>query len=186
MVWFSYKLMSDRIPVGKGGSPMATPARTTSARRPRRVTPLVDIEKDFLLFVTNWRTATVAGKARDKARDTIKVWFEAGGDRLHEVSVNEAGSQAVEFDEPLLIDGVKILGLENVRKESSVLDQDAVDDLLDSLPEDVRKRVVKKVVTYEVDPNELFKLNQEGIIKDDQLDDLYETNVSWSLTVKKA
>lgn len=164
---------------------MTAPSRTTAVRRPRRTTPVPDIEKQFLLFATNWRTATTAGKDRDKARNVIKSWFEAGGDADHEITVNDNGSQVIEFD-PIAIDGVKILGLENVRKETSSLDLDKVDELLDNLPESVRRRVVKRVVDYVVDPDELFKLNQEKVITDDQLDELFTTNVTYALTVKKA
>ena len=159
--------------------------RTPTVRRPRRPQPIQDIERQFLLFTSNWRTATTAGKARDKARDHIKAWFAAKGDADHEITVNENGSQIVEFDEPLLVDGVKILGLENRRTETSTLDLDEVDDLLDQLPESVRKRVVKKVVDYIVDPDELYKLNQEGVITDEQLDALFTTEVGWSLCVTK-
>lgn len=158
---------------------------TVRVSRPRRPAPITDIEKQFLLFVTNWRTATTAGKSRDKARDVIKSWFERGGDPDHEITVNDNGSQIIEFDEPLAVDGVKILGLENRRTPVSELDLDAVDELLDTLDSKVRSRVVKKVVDYVVDPDELFKLNQEGVISDEQLDELFTTDVKWSLCVTK-
>lgn len=167
-------------------------ARSTAATRaprvtrPRKVTPLVDIDKQMHAFIYNWRTATVAGKARDKARDLIKAAFERGSVGDHEITVNDNGSQLVEFDEPVVADGVTILGLENRRTETATLDLDKVDDLLDSLPADVRKRVVKKVVDYIVDPDELYKLNQEKVITDKQLDELFTTEVGWSLCVTKA
>ena len=163
------------------------PARSTASTRvsrPRRPQPLHDIQKQFLAFASNWRTATTAGKERDKARDRIKAWFEAGGDAEHEITVNDNGSQLVEFD-PIVVDGLKITGLENRRTETSNLDLDLVDDLLDTLGPDVRKRVVKKVVDYVVDPDELFKLNQEKVISDEQLDGLFTTDVRWSLCVTK-
>jgi hypothetical protein len=166
-------------------SPRTTPSNTVRVSRPRNPQPVADIQKHFLAFTSNWRTATQAGKARDKARDVIKAWFEAGGDGTYEITANDNGSQLIEFDEPLLVDGVKILGLENRRTETNELDLDLVDDLLDSLPEAVRKRVVKKVVSYETDPNELFKLNQEGVISDAQLDGLFTPDIKWALCVTK-
>jgi hypothetical protein len=166
-------------------SPRTTPSNTVRVSRPRNPQPVADIQKHFLAFTSNWRTATQAGKARDKASAVVKAWFSTMGDSDHEVTVNDAGSRAVEFDEPILVDGMKVTGLENVRRESSELDLDLVDDLLDSLPEAVRKRVVKKVVEYVTDPNELFKLNQEGVISDEQLDALFTTDVTWALCVKK-
>ena len=127
----------------------------------------------------------MAGKTRDKARDQIKAWFDRGGDSDHEIAVNENGSQILEFEAPLMVDGVKVTGLENRRTLTNELDLDKVDDLLDTLPEAVRKRVVKKVVDFIVDPDELFKLNQEGVIKDEQLDALFTPDVKWSLCVVK-
>jgi hypothetical protein len=157
--------------------------RSTAVRRPAR-TPVADIDKAIHEFLYNRSIAKNAGKLRDKARDTLKPWFASGaGGRA---TVNDNGSQEVEFEAPLLIDGVKYTGLENVRKESSALDLDLVDDLLDTLGKDVRSRVVKKVVDYVVDPDELFKLNQEGVITDEQLDALFTVDVTWALGVKQA
>lgn len=166
-------------------STAATRGTTIRVSRPRKPAPIADIEKQFLMFVTSWRNATTEGKKRDKARDVIKTWFERGGDPDHEITTNDNGSKLVEFDEPILVDGVKVLGLENRRTPVSELDLDAVDELLDTLPETVRKRVVKKVVDYIVDPDELFKLNQEGVISDDDLDALFTVEDKWSLCVTK-
>jgi hypothetical protein len=167
----------------------ATKNNTVAVRRPRRVTPITDIEKQFLLFITNWRSATTAGKARDRARDLIKKWFEGGGDADHEITVNDNGSLIVEFEEPVAVDGVKVLGLENRRTETSELDLDAVDEWLESLPEAQRKalssRLYKRVVDHVFQPDELFKLNQEGVLSDEELDALFETNVTWALCVTK-
>ena len=167
----------------------STAATRTPARRPRRVTPLHDIERSFLEFVTFWRTASVAGKKRDKARDHIKEWFEKGGDADHEITVNDQGSELVEFAEPLVLDGVTVTGLENVRKQSDELDLDKVDAWLDSLPEEQRKALAKKlykpVTDYVFQQDALFRLQQEGVITEELMDSLYTTDITWALTVKK-
>lgn len=164
-------------------------ANTVRATRPRRTTPITDISKEFLTFCTSWRTATTEGKKRDKARDRIKEWFEKGGDADHEITVNDQGSQLVEFDEPVVIDGVRITGLENVRRQSDDLDLDKVDAWLDSLPEDTRKALAKKlykpVTDYLFQQDALYALNQAGVITDAVLDSLFTTNLTWALTVKK-
>jgi hypothetical protein len=162
------------------------PPRTVAvSRRPR--TPVADVTRSFHEYLYNWKIAKHAADKRDKSKGLIKNWFEAGADG--KATINESGSQVYEFDEPLLIDGTKFLGLENVRRESSALDLDKLDDLIDSLPEDVAKkvkaRVTKKVVDYIIDPDELFALNQEKVITDEQLDGLYTTTVTWALGVKK-
>lgn len=172
-------------------------ARSTAAtrtvpatRRPRRVTPLVDVEKSFLEFVTYWRTATTAGRKRDAARDRIKAWFDKGGDAEHEVTVNDQGSLLVEFDDPIQLDGVTVTGLENVRKESSELDLDKVDAWLDSVSDEatrkaLAKRLYKPVTDYVFQQDQLYRLQQEGVISEELLDSLFTTEITWALTVKK-
>lgn len=171
---------------------MATPspARTVAARRPRKVTPIQDIEKLFHTFVYNWRTATLSGKNRDKAALAIKAWFERGGDADHEVTVNDNGSLAYEFDEAIVLDGVTVTGLEAVRKESSTLDLDAVDAWLDKQPAAQRAKLTKQLYKTVTDvvfqPDALYALNQQGVISDADLDALYNTSTTYALTVKKS
>ena len=165
-------------------------ARQVSARRPRRTTPVSDIERYFHDFAYNWRVAHTATRLRDAATAKIKVWFDGMGDPEHEVTVNENGSRSVEFDEPIVVDGVTIEGLENVRKESSTIDLDLVDEWLAALPEAKRvkftKQLYKPVTDYVFQPDVLFKLQQEGAISEDELDAMYTTKVTWALNVKKA
>jgi hypothetical protein len=164
-------------------------ANTVRATRPRRTTPISDIEKFFLQFCTSWRTASTEGKKRDKARDIIKEWFEKGGDGDHEITVNDQGSQLVEFEDAVVIDGVRITGLENVRRQSDDLDLDKVDAWLDSLPEVERAKLAKKlykpVTDYVFQQDALYALNQAGVLSDAVLDSLFTTDITWALTVKK-
>lgn len=170
---------------------MSTPSttRTVAARRPRKVTPIHDIEKQFLLFISAWRAATAAGKARDKASAVIKAWFERGGDSDHEISVNDNGSLGYDFPEPVLLDGVTVTGLEAVRRESSELDLDLLDEYLDKLPEgrraELTRKLYKRVTDTVFQPDALFALNQSGEITDDDLDSFYTTSTTYALTVKK-
>lgn len=163
-----------------------TPIRVS---RPRRTTPLLNIDKEFLLFVTNWRAAATAGNARDKAKAQIKRWFESGGDVDHEVMVNENGSQIIEFPEPVAVDGVKVTGLENRRTAVTELDLDKVDEWLDSLDEETRKahfkKLFKPVTDYVFQPDALFALQQQGKLTEAQMDAMMTTSVSWALCVTK-
>ena len=163
----------------------------TVSRRTR--TPLVDIQKEFHDFLHNWAVATDAGNLRDKAKGKIKKWFETGGDG--EVTVNGNGSQFSEFEVPLEIDGRKITGLENRRSATPRLDVDKVDAWLESLPQAQREklsaRLYERVVDYRFKEDELYALNQEGIVPDDLLDPnndggFITTDVTWSLHVTKA
>lgn len=162
--------------------------RTVRGSRPRRTTPLQDIEKSFLEFITFWRTAKTAGTKRDKARNAIKDWFEKGEYGSHDVTVNDQGSLLVEFDEPLMLDGVTVTGLENVRKQSDELDLDKVDAWLESLPEGQRqeltKRLYKPVTDYVFQQDQLYRLQQEGVLSEAAMDSLFSTDITWALTVK--
>lgn len=168
---------------------MTVPNRNVVVRRPRKTAPLADIEKAFHDFIYNWRTATTAGKSRDKARDLIKAWFDKGGDGEHEIAVNENGSLIVAFDEPVLVDGVRVTGLENRRTVTSELDLDKVDAWLDSLPkakrDELSKRLYKQVTDTVFDPDELFKLQQEGALSEAAMDSLFSTDVKFALCVTK-
>jgi hypothetical protein len=162
--------------------------RTVAVARPVRApkVPVSDHTKAIHDFLYNRSVARAAGKLRDAARDVLKPWFDSNP---ADVTVNDTGSKELEFDAPLLIDGVKYTGLVNVRKESSVLDLDKLDNLFDTMDPEVRARlharVMKTVTDIVVDPDELFAANQEGVITDAQLDSLFTTEVSWSLGVKQ-
>jgi hypothetical protein len=162
-----------------------TVVRTPAARSRRVRTPLADITKLSLEFLTAWGTAKDAGTLRDKARDGIKAWFARGGDAEHEVTVNDNGSQLLEFPEVVEIGGRKFAGVENRRTVTSVLDPDLIDEWLESLPSAKRQKISAQILTqvteYVLDPDALFKLNQEGVIDDDTLDGFYRSDVKWSL-----
>jgi hypothetical protein len=172
---------------------MSTPTRTpvTVVRRSgggrRARTPLVPIDQTVLQFISQWATAKDAGTLRDKARDQIKAWFAKGGDTEHDISVNDNGSQLLEFEEVKEINGRKVAGVENRRTATSVLDPDAIDEWLEELPQAQREKLSKqlytKVTEYVLNPDELFALNQQGVIPDEVLDSFYKTNTTWSLNV---
>lgn len=167
-------------------------ARSTAVTRSGRKvrTPLVDIDKDFLAYLTAWGVTKDAGALRDKAKAAIKSWFEHGGDSAHEITVNDNGSQFVEFEAVKEIVGRKFAGIENRRTVTSALDLDLIDEWLETLPkakrEKISAQILKPVTEYVLNPDELFKLNQEGVIDDDTLDSLYQTSETWALCVVPA
>jgi len=165
-----------------------TVVRSPAASRSRKIrVPLVDIDKQFLGYLTAWCAVKDGTTLRDKSRDAIKKWFANGGDGDHEVTVNDNGSQLVEFPEVKEVGGRKFAGVENRRTVTSVLDPDLIDEWLETLPAAKRQKISAQILTevkeYVLDPDELFKLNQQGVIDDDTLDSLYRTNESWALNV---
>jgi hypothetical protein len=164
------------------------PRNTTVRRVPRRtVTPLLDFDKDVHEFLFNWGQAKDAGTLRDRAKDRMKKWFAGNGDAAHEITVNENGSQAVEFEQPLTIGGRTFRGVENRRTATSYIDPDLVDEWLDELPqaerEELSKRLLKREVVYTLQLAELYALNQEGVIPDKTLDGFTKTDVQWAMNV---
>lgn len=159
--------------------------RTAATRTPR--TPLVAIDQLFHSFLFNWGQAKDAGTQRDKDRDRIKKWFDGGGDADHEITVNENGSPAVEFDKPLTIGGRTFRGLENRRTVTTGIDPDLVDEWLEDLPqaerEKLAKRLYKREVVFTFQPDVLFALNQEGVIDDKTMDSFTAVDVKYALNV---
>lgn len=164
-------------------------SNVVAVRRPRRTTPISNIDQQIHLYIANWRAASVAGNARDKANKLIKQWFAATSFGDRDVAINDNGSQILTFEEPLLVDGNKYLGLENRRTVKSELDLDLVDEWLSKQPKakqaSLRARLYKKVVTEEFDPDELFAMQQQGLLTEDQLDGMFEAKESWALCVVK-
>lgn len=164
--------------------------RNTTIRRPRRtaaVVPLLDFDKDAHEYLFNWGQAKDAGTLRDRAKDRMKKWFAGNGDADHEITVNENGSQAVEFEQPLTIGGRTFRGVENRRTAVTHIDPDLVDEWLDSLPQAEREklsaRLLKREVVYTLQLGELYALNQEGVIPDATLDSFNTTDVTWAMNV---
>lgn len=156
-------------------------------RRPANPTPVSDIEQQFHLFLNGWRAAKTAGNIRDKANKAIKAWFAAGIFGQREVTVNENGSQLLEFEVPLEIDGKKILGLENRRTVTPELDLDKVDAWIASLPKakqaGVRAKLYQQVVTEEFDADALYAMQQSGALSETELDSMFDNKVTWALCV---
>lgn len=163
--------------------------RNVAVRRPRTraAAPVSNFDQLAHSFLFNWSQAKDAGALRDRAKAQLKKWFEGGGDGDHEITVNENGSQAVEFPQPLEIMGRKIRGLENRRTAVTSIDPDLVDEWLESLPQAERealsKRLLKREVVYTLQVGELFALNQEGVIDDKVLDSFNTTEITWAMNV---
>ncbi len=165
-----------------------TPRNVTVVRKPRTPrTPISSIGQSIHTFLYNWGVAKDAGTERDRARDRIKKWFESGGNGEFEVTYNENGSPAIEFDEPMEIGGRKIRGLENRRTVTTDLDLEAIDEWLEGLPADQREKLSAQLfhreVVFTLKPDVLFQLNQDGVIKDDVLDSFQAVRTTYSLNV---
>jgi hypothetical protein len=87
------------------------------------------------------------------------------------------------FPEPITIGDFTYQGLRNQASEKHLFDDDRAQTLLAA--KGLTDRVRREVTTVEWDYDELYSLNQEGLLTDDELDSLLEIEVSYSLVVIK-
>jgi hypothetical protein len=115
-----------------------------------------------------------AKKSREQARDWLKDYI------LDNCEQDENGNYLYEFPDAIT-DGTNFIrGLSAQRRKSEyVIDEKARELIYSHQAED---RCLRKVVTYEVDYDELYALNQEGILSDEEIDSILETDVSYAVT----
>lgn len=162
-------------------------------------------QRHALSFLQQNSIAAAATKAKNAARDEIKAFTLPDEDNEelnpNEVRIDENGHRYYDFPEPVTIDGKTYKGLRNQRTVSAFVDEDKVREFFDgtymgdpdpTLSEAERTRralmkqqVWKPVTTWEWDYEELYRLNQQGILTDDEIDSLTTTSVTWALNAVK-
>lgn len=116
---------------------------------------------------------------REAARDYLKPYIMAAFD------IDENGNFYYEFPDPISVDGKSwVKGLMARRRVSEYTNEELAERLIKL--HKLEKRCIKIVVSYELDLDELYAANQEGIISDDEIDSIIETDVSYSLEKVKA
>lgn len=97
---------------------------------------------------------------------------------------DENGCYIYEFPDPIIIDGVSYKGLMAQRRVSEFVNEDRARELIAEHHEE--DRCLYPVTTFEVDYDELYALNQEGIISDEEIDSIIEPQETFALVrVKK-
>jgi hypothetical protein len=132
----------------------------------------------------------IENKAAKAKAQAVAVPGEKGGNLLKDyVAAN--GEETAEghlewyFDEPVTIGDETYKGLRNQRKPGEpLLDEERAEELLTKLG--LRDEVIKEVTVEVADWQQLYVLNQEGKLTDEQLDSLFdEPEPSYSLVVIK-
>lgn len=164
------------------------------------------IQRAALTFVKQGLAVSSATKEKNKARDEIKAFTlpDPDNEKLNPngVRIDENGHRYYDFEQIIEIDGNKYKGLCNQRNVSVDVDMDKVREFFEgthegdpdptlSQDEQVRRntlkqRVYKPVTTWMWDFEELYRMNQQGLLSDEELDSLTTTNITWSLNAKKA
>lgn len=154
----------------------------------RAPTPPDDLTRaahEFLHFRSVEAQATAT---KNKARDLLKGWLIMKNQgKMLNGRVDENGHRFYDFEQPLTIGEVTYTGIQAQRKTSSSIDLEATEKLLrEKGGEKLYDLVFKRVVTREFSEDELFLLNQKGVISDDELDALETESESYSLLPVKA
>jgi len=111
---------------------------------------------------------------REKARDYLKPFI------MNTFEPDENGHYYYEFPDPISIDGeVWVKGLMARRRVSEYVNEETAERLVHL--HKLEKRCIKKVVSYELDLDELYAANQEGLVSDDEMDSIIETSITYSL-----
>jgi hypothetical protein len=146
---------------------MATVARRTT-RRPERPINLTDQDspaEDVRQFLTLRFQGDQITTRRNLLRDKISAHVDQVGE------TDEKGSKFWKLPAPIEVNGQKFTEVKRERRVSTRLDVEAVETLV--AEKGIRDQVFKPVTTEVLDQDELYVLNQKGVITDAELDALW-------------
>lgn len=115
-------------------------------------------------------------QAKKEARDYLMPAIRELGEP------DENGNIIWYFDEPLHL-GETYSGLMLQRRVSEYTDEEKVREII--AKHGLEDRCIRKVVTYEVDLDEVFACNQEDVISDEEIDSMIVVNENWALVKVK-
>jgi hypothetical protein len=152
---------------------MATVERRTTRRIERPISlagdnPLAKVREFLVLKFQETQVVT----RKNHLRDEISTFVDAHGE------TDEKGSKFWDLPEPVEVNGQKFTSVKRERRTSIGLDVDAVETLANK--KGLTDRVFKEVTTTVLDQDELYVLQQEGLITEDELDALFTESVSFA------
>lgn len=122
-------------------------------------------------------TEAAEKKRREEYRDLLKEYIQSKG------TEDENGNLCYIFDEPLFIEDGKYIGLQNQRKVSEFYNEKKAVKLIEDTG--LKARCIREVVTWEIDYDELYAANQEGLVTDEEIDSIMDHDVSYALIKMK-
>lgn len=115
---------------------------------------------------------------REDLRDNLKEWVLENGE------LDENGNRVYYFPKPVQMgDGREVRGLMAQRRVSEFVNEDRAFNVAEQY--NVLGKVTYEVVTEELDLNEMYILNQQGIIPDDAIDSILEVKETFALVQLK-
>jgi hypothetical protein len=109
---------------------------------------------------------------------------------LDNAEPNARGSLVIGFEEPLEVFGQKYKGLQRVRKESKVLNEERVIEYILECTSAGRKDGMVNGIkvlhqTWEVDQDGLWEMFVNDMLTQEELDSFFDTTVTWSFLPTK-
>lgn len=111
-------------------------------------------------------------KRREVLRDSLKSW-------LINMEPDESGNYIYEFPKPVCIDDTWYTGIMAQRRVSEYTNEDRAKELIAKYG--LESRCLEQVVTVEINLDELYGANQEGILSDEEIDSIIDTEENYSL-----
>ncbi|MDX3260722.1 hypothetical protein PV336_15995 [Streptomyces sp. MI02-2A] len=145
---------------------MATVTRRTTRRpeRPINLDPESPLEKVRQFLTLKFQEQQIVTR-KNLLRDEVSAFVDETGE------VDEKGSKFWKLPAPIEVNGQKFTEVKRERRVSTRLDVDAVETLVNE--KGLRDRVYKPVTEIRLDQDELYVLNQEGLLTDEEMDSLF-------------
>jgi hypothetical protein len=152
---------------------MATVQRRATQRteRPISLNQGAPWEKTRQFLALKFQEADIVTR-KNKLRDEVSAHVDSTGE------VDEKGSKFWKLDPPIEVNGQTFTEVKRERRVSQSLDEEKAETL--ATAKGVRDRLFRVVEMEVLDQDELYVLNQEGVISDDELDSLWVENVSFA------
>lgn len=152
---------------------MATVERRTTRRVEKPIslqtdTPLEKVRQFLLLKFQEGQIVT----RKNHLRDEISAYVDTNG------QVDEKGSKFWDLPAPIEVNGQKFTSVKREKRTSIGLDADATEVLMTQ--KGLKDRVFKEVTTTVLDQEELYVLNQEGLLTDEELDALFTETTTYA------
>lgn len=131
--------------------------------------------RDIHLFLRDRHNADAYAKSKLIHRDRLKEYITEHGYE------DGSGNLCLDFEQPMTIMGKTWRGLQLRRVQgAATLDEDWAFNYIEQ--NGLEDRAINVVVTEVIDQNELAVLNQEGLISDDDLDQMFvRPEITWAL-----
>ncbi|MFE4681559.1 hypothetical protein ACFRNJ_12075 [Streptomyces sp. NPDC056721] len=144
---------------------------TQRTERPISLNQGAPWEKTRQFLALKFQEADIVTR-KNKLRDEVSAHVDASGE------TDEKGSKFWKLDPPIEVNGQKFTEVKRERRVSQSLDEEKTDELVTA--KGVRDRVFKTVEMEVLDQDELYVLNQEGLLSDEEIDGLWVENVSFA------